>query len=113
VSYDRATIEPRSGRTEVQQVTLGRLALAWFPAGTRLQRTDAEHFTAPEKISPKIGTPRDGTFGPVSPFVREGSRVDIDAGLDRLQEAYVALDALRAANAARGSIQKSAMDLLK
>ncbi len=113
LSYERATIEPRSGRRDVHRIFVGRIALARFPAGTRLPQTDAQHFCAPTGIGPQLGVPGDGAFAAITPFARQGSAVDLDAGLDRLQEAYAALDALRAANTARGSIQKSAMDLLK
>ena len=44
---------------------------------------------------------------------RERSRVDIDESLMRLKEAYLAFDALQAAEAAKGHLGKTAMDLLK
>jgi hypothetical protein len=37
----------------------------------------------------------------------------MDLGLQRLQEAYLALDAIRAAGQAQNAVQKMAMDLLK
>jgi hypothetical protein len=44
---------------------------------------------------------------------RENSRIDFNRSLDRLEEAYVVLDALQAAHTAQGRLSKSAMDLLK
>ncbi len=44
---------------------------------------------------------------------RERSRVDVDESLIRLKEAYLAFDALQAAEAARAHLGKTAMDLLK
>jgi flagellar basal body rod protein FlgG len=113
VTYDRTTIDPRTGVREVRRATLGRLALARFTAGTRLQTVDAQHVAAPPNIAPHIGSPGDGSFGLLQPFAREGSGVNIDLGLQRLQEAYLALDAIRAASKAQGGVEKAAMDLLK
>ena len=39
--------------------------------------------------------------------------LDIDAGLQRLNEAYVAFSAMSSANRARGTTEKTAMDLVK
>jgi len=44
---------------------------------------------------------------------RERSRVDLDQSLARLKEAYVAFEAMQAAQTARGRLGKTAMDLLK
>lgn len=113
VTYERATIDPRSGRREVQRANMGRLALARFAPGTKMQAVDAQHVTPPPGVTPHLGTAADGNFGVVTPFSREGSGIDLDLGLQRLQEAYLALDAIRAAGTAQGSIEKTAMDLLK
>lgn len=113
VTYDRTTIDPGTRTREIQRTTIGRLALARFVAGTKLQSVDAQHVTAPSHIAPHIGTAADGSFGPVQSFSRERSGIDIDLGLRRLQEAYLALDAIRAAGEAHAGVQKTAMDLLK
>ena len=113
VSYTRQTIDPRSGERRVQDVSLGRLAVARFPAGTRLSATDGSYSVAPAGVVPHVGVPGDGNFAPLGSPVPESRNGDLDVGLQRLQEAYLALDALRAANAAQGSVQKTTMELLK
>ncbi len=113
VSYERSTIDPRTGRREMQQVRMGRIALARFAPGTKLQSVDAQHAAAPAGIPPHAGRAGDGNFGMLTPFARESSGVDIDVSLQRLQEAYLAFDAICAAGKAQGGVQKTAMDLLK
>lgn len=113
VTYDRTTIDPRTGAREARRTTLGRLALARFTAGTKLQSVDAQHVAAPPGVAPHIGTPADGSFGMLQAFAHEASGVNIDLGLQRLQEAYLALDAIRAAGKAQSGVEKTAMDLLK
>lgn len=113
VTYERNTIDPRTGRREVQRALVGRLALARFAPGTKLQAVDPQHAAAPPGIPPHVGHAGDGNFGAVTPYARESSGIDVDLGLQRLQEAYLALDAIRAAGKAQGSLQKTAMDLLK
>ena len=106
VGYDRSVIDPLSGDRHAQYVTIGRLAVARFPAGTKV--TGAP----PQGIEPHLGVPGEGGFAALNtaqkPFDRE-----LDDGLQRLQEAYLSLDALRAAGDAQGSVQKTTMDLLK
>lgn len=113
VTYERNTIDPRTGRRELQRAVIGHLALARFAPGTKLQAVDPQHVAAPIGITPHIGHAGDGNFGAVTPFARESSGIDIDLGLQRLQEAYLALDAIRAAGKAQGSVEKTTMDLLK
>lgn len=113
VTYDRATIDPRTGRRDMQRTRIGYLALARFAPATKLQAVDSQHSAAPPGIAPHIGRSGDGSFGALSPYSREGSGIDIDAGLQRLQEAYLALDAIRAADTAQRGVEKTAMDLLK
>jgi flagellar basal body rod protein FlgG len=113
VTYERTTIDPRTAEREVQRATMGGIALARFPAGTKLPMSDPQHFTVPAGIAPHIGRAMDGNFGAVTPFARTKSGVDLDLGLQRLQEAYLALEAIRAAGKAQGSVDKTAMDLLK
>jgi hypothetical protein len=112
VTYDRSTIDPATGERKLQQLTIGRLALARFPAGTRLGGDDS-YASAPAGVAPHVGAPGDGAFPPLQSFLQTARDGGLDAGLARLQEAYLALDALRAAGAAQGSVQKTVMDLLK
>lgn len=113
VTYERATIDPRTGQRETQRATIGRLALARFAPGTKFQAVDPQHVAPPQGIAPHFGQAGDGNFGALTPFARESSGIDIDLGLQRLQEAYLALDAIRAAGKAQGSVEKTTMDLLK
>ncbi len=110
--YRRKTIEPRSGRRESQRVVVGRIALARFPAATRLE-TAGGGGVAPDGVTPQIGFAAQADFAALAPMQRERSRVDLDESLIRLKEAYVAFDALQAAEFAKGRLGKTAMDLLK
>jgi len=112
-SYGRATIEPRTGATGRQRVVVGRLALARFPAGSKMAPDDAVESSGPKGAAPRIGRPKDGTFEAVVPMARDRSRVDIDRSLIRLREAYLAFDALRAAETAQLHLGKIATDLIK
>ena len=113
VAYDRAAVDPRSGGQETQRVVVGQLALARFAAGTKLVTVDANHLAAPPDEPPHIGRPADENFGTLTAFAREDSRVDLDASLQKLKDAYLAFDALQAAHKAKGHLGKTAMDLLK
>lgn len=55
LTYRRETVDPRSGAREEQRVVIGRVALARFPAGTRLESSDGSHGSAPPGIAPQIG----------------------------------------------------------
>jgi flagellar basal body rod protein FlgG len=112
-AYRRDFVDPRSGRRESQRVVVGRIALARFPAGTRLETSDGSHLAAPAGIVAQSGLPTEQGFGPLMPMHRERSRIDIDESLVRLKDAYLAFDALQAAETARGHLGKTAMDLLK
>jgi flagellar basal body rod protein FlgG len=113
VAYTRQTIDPRSGARESQHVVLGRVALARFPAGTRLETADGSNESPPAGVAPQLGYARDGSFGPLATLRRERSRIDVDESLARLNEAYLAFDALQAAEAAKAHVGKTVMDLLK
>lgn len=112
VTYARRAIDPKSGAFVMQRGVLGRIALARFAAGTKLQNLDSSHAVAGTAV-PHIGRPQDGNFGPLQPFARASSGIDLDTGLERLQEAYLSLDAIRVAQRAQDGTQKTAMDLLK
>jgi flagellar basal body rod protein FlgG len=111
--YYRNALDPRSGKTESQRIVAGRLALAQFPAGTRLTRSEDAANVPPAGLQPQIGVANEGDFGALTPMHRERSRIDIDRSLARLKEAYLAFDALQAAEAAKAHLGKTSMDLLK
>jgi len=112
ITYDRSAVDPATGARSFQHVTIGRVAVARFPAGTLLDGDD-NYAAAPAGIAPHIGVPGDGSFAPLQPLLQADRNGDLDSGLARLQEAYLVLDALRAAGAAQGNVQKTVMDLLK
>jgi hypothetical protein len=113
LAYDRAAIDPRSGRRELVRVTLGRIAMARFPAGTRPASADGERFGVPAGVVPHVGSAGDGTFAPLETNRRMRAGIDLDASIVRLKEAYLAFDALQAAHSAKGRTSKTAMDLVK
>lgn len=113
VAYDRRAIDPRSGLRISTRVLVGRLALARFPAGTNLRPLDATHGLAPDGVTPLVGRPGDAAFASLLPLHRAQSGIDIDRGLEHLQEAYLALDALHTARTTQYGAEKTAMDLLK
>jgi flagellar basal body rod protein FlgG len=112
-SYARRTVEPRSGEARLERVAVGRVALARFPAGTQPERIDGVSVRAPHGVAPWVGVPADGSFTGLIPRARDLGRVDVAAGLEKLSDAYRSFEALRSANHARGSFEKTTMDLLK
>ncbi|MFY9779368.1 MAG: hypothetical protein WAJ85_02525 [Candidatus Baltobacteraceae bacterium] len=113
VSYLRTTVDPRGGERRSERVALGRLALARLPAGTQPVRLDATHVAAPAGVPVFVGVPADGTFAPLTTNARDRGRIDPAAGLQRLQEAYLAFEALQAEHMARLGTEKTTLDLLK
>ncbi len=113
VAYVRMSVDPRTGRRSGASVPIGRVALARFPASTALRSDDGQSFSPPGGILPHVGVPGDSAFGSLTPNRREESRVDIDRSLERLKDAYVAFDALAAAEAAHGRFGKTVMDVVK
>lgn len=113
VSYRRATIDPRTGDRARRRVVAGRIALARFPAASRMEPVDALHARGPRDVAPHLGAPGDGSFGALQTHRRAGSRIDVDAALIALNEAYLSLDALVSVRAAKDATVKGAMDLLK
>ncbi|MGH7736688.1 MAG: hypothetical protein ACREMP_02280 [Candidatus Tyrphobacter sp.] len=107
--YDRVVIDPRSGVRERQTVTAGRIALARFPAATRL----GQRGEAPSALQARYGLPSDGDFAPLRTMRRESSGIDIDEGLDRLRDAYRELDAMESVYRARYAAEKTAMDVVR
>jgi flagellar basal body rod protein FlgG len=113
ISYTRGLIDPRTGQRLSERVSLGRIALARFPAGTLPVRLDLTHVQAPSGVTPHVGAPADGNFAMLITNARDVGRLDVLAGLSRLQEAYVSLEALKSARNADDSVVKTAMDLHK
>jgi hypothetical protein len=62
---------------------------------------------------PHVGVPAGDGFEALATRVRDTGNVDINAGLQRLSDAYVAFSALQAAHKAQGAGAKVIMDLLK
>ena len=112
-AYSRTTIDPRTGERRAENVTVGRVALARFPAGTQPTRIDARHVAPPAGVRPEVGVPGEGGFAKLATRSRDLGRVDIIASLERMREAYVSFEALRAAHHVRGGTEKTAMDLVK
>jgi len=112
-AYARTTIDPRSGERRAENVAVGRIALARFPAGTQPTRIDAHHVAPPAGVRPEFGVPGDGGFEKLATRSRDLGRVDIIASLEKMREAYVSFEALRAAHHVRGGTEKTAMDLVK
>jgi flagellar basal body rod protein FlgG len=111
--YARSVIDPRTGNRSTQRVAVGRVALARFPAATKLEMGASGSLRAPGGVVPYTGTPSDGALPALEPMRRGNSGIDIDESLARLKAAYVAFDALAAAETAKGRIGKTAMDLIK
>jgi flagellar basal body rod protein FlgG len=113
LAYRREYLDPRSGERELQRVVVGKVALARFPAGTRLIAQAGSGCSAPENVAAQLCTPEEDGFPPLEPMRRERGRIDVDQSLVRLKEAYIAFDALQAAEAAKAHLGKTTMDLLK
>jgi flagellar basal body rod protein FlgG len=113
LAYTRTSIDPRTRERSTERAVVGRVALARFPAGSNPQRLDATHFGAVAGVVPHVGSPADGAFPALAVHARDIGTVDIDTGLQRLTEAYVAFSALQAAHKAQGAGSKVVMDLLK
>jgi len=113
LAYERSSVDPRSGERRLERVVVGRIALARFPAGTQPLRRDPTHVVAPPGVEATIGPAGGNGFGPLTIFARELGRLNPLAALDRLEEAYLAFDALRATRMADGGLERTALDLVK
>jgi flagellar hook protein FlgE len=113
IAYTRHAVDPRNGARIDDRVVIGRLALARFPAATKLNGIAGNRFVSSPGDVPHVGRAGDGNFGTIAPMRSESSRIDIERSLQRLQDAYTAFDALQAAHKAQGGLHKTAMDLLK
>jgi flagellar basal body rod protein FlgG len=112
-SYLRTAIDPRTGERRSERIAVGKLGLARFPAGTQPLRLDATHVAAPAGVKAQVGAPADGAFAPLITGARDLGNVDIVAGLKKMREAYDTFEAMRAVQRARGSDEKTTMDLVK
>ena len=97
----------------MRRISAGRLALARFPAGTRMESNDGLSYVQRNGVTAEVGAPGAKGFGALFPMHRDRSRVNIDQSLLRLKEAYMAFDALHAAESAKSHFGKTAMDLVK
>ena len=113
LSYERSSLDPRTGERRFERVRVGRVALARFPAGTQPVRRDALHVGAPRGVTASIAPAGESGNGLLTPFARDLGRVDMVAGLERLQEAYLSYEALHTAGQARVGLERGAMDLVK
>ncbi len=113
IAYARAAIDPRSGARSVERVTLGRIALARFPAGSQPQRLDGTRVGAPPGVAPHLGTPADGSFSALATFSRDAGAIDVAAGVAKLDEAYRAFEAIGAAVRSQAGVIKTAVELVK
>ncbi|MGH7714877.1 MAG: hypothetical protein ACREML_02660, partial [Vulcanimicrobiaceae bacterium] len=111
--YARRVVDPGMGESHVERVVVGRVALARFPAGTRLERVDTTHVRAPLHVVPFVGSPNDGTFLSIETQRRALGRLDSDVAVSRLQGAYLALRALGATERCQNAFARGAFDLLK
>jgi flagellar basal body rod protein FlgG len=113
MSYARGIVDPRNAGRQLRRVAAGRLALARFPAGTRMESNDGLTYRPPTGVAAELSVPASNRTGPLSPMHRDRSRIDVDRSLLRLKEAYMAFDALHAAESAKSNLGKTAMDLVK
>lgn len=113
--YARGIVDPRNANRQMRRIAAGQLALARFPAGTRMASSDGLTYLAHGGAAPEIGVAGAGAggLGLLLPMHRDRSRVDVDRSLLRLKEAYMAFDALHAAESAKSHFGKTAMDLVK
>jgi hypothetical protein len=112
-AYDRITIDPRGGERRLERVSAGRVALARFPAGTQPIRADATHVKPPEGVAARVGCPGTSGFPALLTQARDLGRLDIVAGLERLDDAYLAYGAMRTAFRGRMDAEKTVTELVK
>jgi flagellar basal body rod protein FlgG len=111
VAYGRTTVDARNGHVSTQRVVVGKVALASFPAGTRLARVDNFSAAPAAGEQPNLGVPGDARFARLRTHAREISSVDVHRATTRWTEAVAAYYALLDAKANNGA--KTAMDLIK
>lgn len=113
VVYSRSVVDPKTAKTSVERVEVGRIALARFPAGTALTRIGTTRIGSPGGVVPFIASPGEGTFGSLATKSRDLGAVDFEAGLNQVREAFLALDAMSASARVDDKDAHVAMDLIK
>jgi len=111
--YARSVVDPKTAQSSVERVVIGRIALARFPAASRLERVGTTHVAAPRHVVPFVGSPNDGNFLSLETQRRALGRLDSDAAVARLQDAYLAVRALSAAERSQNAFARGAFDLVK
>ncbi|MGH7329678.1 MAG: hypothetical protein ACREJX_15130 [Polyangiaceae bacterium] len=111
--YARTIVDTKTMESSVERIVVGRIALARFPAGTRLESIDATHARPPSQLVPFVGTPNDGSFASLYVGRRAAGGLDTDAAVVRLQDAYLAMRALSAEERSRNAMIHGALDLVK
>jgi len=104
ITYTRTVTDPRTMQRVAQRVDVGTIALARFPAGTNPLRA---------AVAPHVGRPGTAGFGRLVSSARALGSIDVNLGIAKLQEAYLAFHALQAAQRARGELDTGAMGLVK
>lgn len=111
LSYARTSVDAKRGKVGVEHVVVGRIALARFPAGTRLERAAADALVPGEGIEPSaLAVPNTLGFGELSIHRREVASVDVVKATVRWAEAVQAYQALAQA---QGAGIRTALDLVK
>jgi hypothetical protein len=111
--YARTIVDPKTLQAQIERIAVGHIALARFPAGTKLERVDNAHARPSANVVPFLGTPNDGHFAAVFPQRRPIGRLDADTAIARLQDAYLALRALGALQRTQSGVIRGALDLVK
>ena len=111
--YTRKTVDPKTGAAKAERVVVGRLALARFPAGTRVEASEGNHVTAEASAEPTLGMPSTGDFAELLVHSDDRGGIDIQQGLAHLRDAFVAYSAIQSAKSAHGHTDKVVMDLIK
>ncbi|MGH7708629.1 MAG: hypothetical protein ACREM6_12020 [Vulcanimicrobiaceae bacterium] len=113
VAYTRNAVDPKTAEIKPEQIVIGRIALARFPAGTQIDAADGVHITAPAGVEPHIGRPGEGDFAKLIAQSTDQGQIDMFKGLTHLRDAYLAFSALQTASHARNKTDKVSMDLIK
>ncbi len=112
LSYQRTAVDARHGRVGHEKVVIGRVALARFPAGTKLERAGNDAALPADGLAPAaLAAPNTLGFGELRTHRREVASVDFVKATTRWTEAVQAYYALVEARSHDGS--KTVMDLVK
>lgn len=111
VSYERTSVDARGGKVSSERVTLGRVALARLPAGTRVDRVANAEIAPAGEGAVTVAPPGTLGFGELQTHRRELASVDAYKATVRWTEAVQAYYALVEARQHDGT--QTAMDLVK